>query len=62
MYDEFHQLKIFLAQKHNTKPRNIVIEDDHPVGEIVIYVDGQFEGYLDENLEIEVADFFDDRL
>lgn len=61
MYDEFLKHRIYVAQQHNVKQSNVKIDADHPSGDIVIYVNGVFVGYVDEHLEFEVSDYFDNQ-
>lgn len=52
--DDFLQEKIFLAKKYNKKLSSIIIDEDHPCGEICIFISGDWYGYIDEEFRLEM--------
>lgn len=52
--DDFLQEKIYLAKKYNKKLSSIVIDENHPCGEICIFISNQWYGYIDEEFRLEM--------
>ena len=46
--DDFLQERIYLAKKYNKKLSSIIIDEDHPCGEICIFISNHCYGYIDE--------------
>jgi hypothetical protein len=45
--DEFLQERTFVAKKFNCKISDIEFDDNHPTGEVCIFVKGNWCGYVD---------------
>lgn len=46
---DFRQEICFIAKYLGISQRRIYIDSSHPVGEYVIFIDGKYNGYLDQD-------------
>lgn len=44
---DFHKEIVYLAKKHGVRQSSVEIDPVHPVGEICIFINGDWEGYID---------------
>lgn len=45
---DFRKEMCFIARYLDISQKRIYIDDSHPVGEYVIFIDGKYNGYLDQ--------------